>query len=387
MPRCSGPASQITLSLRHAEAGTPWQPGAVSGGRLQADRLDLALLSQLGRALPLNEALQGELGARQPQGLVTSLDAEWTGALDASRPPERMAPDRRRPKPGLAGPARPRPSPRKPPSPGAARLAGRRSEPERHPPRRRGALDPAPRAGQLARAAEPRQPGRAAGRPALPMAARGRQLARAAQTRHPGHRRRRDQALWGMAQPARPPRGSSANAGQRPQAGRARPAQVPAGHAARHASVPGRLPAQRPSPQPAVQVGRPAARLPLPRARQGPARRRVPRHRAGGQGSLRRGAQPRGRRHARRLRLTLARAGRCLGRAGVRRAGHAHPQRQGPRGRARRQHLPRADQGLRPPSHRAAGWAVARPLCQRAGPGAKHPPQRLDPPEPGPAPA
>jgi len=83
------PASHITLSLRHDEPGGPWLPGPLAGGRLQADRLDLALLAQLGRALPLGEALHRQLGARLPQGLVTSLDAEWAGALNASQPPAR----------------------------------------------------------------------------------------------------------------------------------------------------------------------------------------------------------------------------------------------------------------------------------------------------------
>lgn len=77
------PSSQITLSLRHADARAPWEPGAVQGGQLQADRLDLALLAQLGRALPLGDTLQSQLSARQPQGQITSLDAGWDGALDA----------------------------------------------------------------------------------------------------------------------------------------------------------------------------------------------------------------------------------------------------------------------------------------------------------------
>lgn len=81
-PPVHWPASQLTLSLRHAEPGGPWWPGPVSGGRLQADRLDLALMAQLGRALPLGETLHELLIRRQPQGVVTSLDAEWTGALN-----------------------------------------------------------------------------------------------------------------------------------------------------------------------------------------------------------------------------------------------------------------------------------------------------------------
>ncbi|MCZ8233713.1 MAG: YhdP family protein [Inhella sp.] len=83
------PPSQLTLTLRHAEAAAPWQASAVQGGRLQADRLDLALLTHLGRALPLGDALQKAWVSRQPQGLVTSLDADWQGALDAERPPAR----------------------------------------------------------------------------------------------------------------------------------------------------------------------------------------------------------------------------------------------------------------------------------------------------------
>jgi uncharacterized protein (TIGR02099 family) len=81
------PSSQLTLSLRHAEAGGPWLPGPLAGGRLQADRLDLALLAQLGRALPVGEALHEALSSRQPQGVVSSLDAEWTGAMNGRQLP------------------------------------------------------------------------------------------------------------------------------------------------------------------------------------------------------------------------------------------------------------------------------------------------------------
>lgn len=81
------PKSQLTLSLQHSASAVPWTAGAVQGGRLQADRLDLALLAQLGRALPLGDTLQAQLSARQPQGEVTSLDAGWQGPLNTAQLP------------------------------------------------------------------------------------------------------------------------------------------------------------------------------------------------------------------------------------------------------------------------------------------------------------
>ncbi|MBH9551712.1 YhdP family protein [Inhella gelatinilytica] len=84
-------SKQLTLSLDHAEVPLPWlrapasAPGAVAlkGGQLQADHLDLGLLADLAGRLPVGEALQHALQARQPQGHVQQIVAQWKGSLDA----------------------------------------------------------------------------------------------------------------------------------------------------------------------------------------------------------------------------------------------------------------------------------------------------------------
>lgn len=82
--------SQLSLSLQHPAARGLWQPlapgslqGGLTGGHLQADRLDLGLLAALAERLPLGEALHRELQTRQPRGRVSQLLAQWQGSLDA----------------------------------------------------------------------------------------------------------------------------------------------------------------------------------------------------------------------------------------------------------------------------------------------------------------
>jgi len=89
-PAQSWAPSQLTLSLQHPAARGLWQPlapgsvqGSLTGGHLQADRLDLGLLAALAERLPLGEALHRELQSRQPQGRVNQLLAQWQGSLDA----------------------------------------------------------------------------------------------------------------------------------------------------------------------------------------------------------------------------------------------------------------------------------------------------------------
>lgn len=78
------PASQLSLSLRHAQGLAPWQlptSAQLLGGQLQADRVDLGLLARLAGSLPLGEAIHRQLADRAPQGRLLSLEASWQGAL------------------------------------------------------------------------------------------------------------------------------------------------------------------------------------------------------------------------------------------------------------------------------------------------------------------
>lgn len=80
------PLSNATLTLEHplAADALPWQvPAQLNGGALQADRLDLALLARLAAKLPLNPGVRRLLLERAPQGQVRSLNARWTGHLEA----------------------------------------------------------------------------------------------------------------------------------------------------------------------------------------------------------------------------------------------------------------------------------------------------------------
>lgn len=78
------PASEFSLSLRHAAVLAPWQlptPAQLQGGQLQADRVDLGLLARLAGSLPLGEAINRQLADRAPQGRLLGLEARWEGAL------------------------------------------------------------------------------------------------------------------------------------------------------------------------------------------------------------------------------------------------------------------------------------------------------------------
>ena len=68
------------LSLRHTGRGQPGEQG-----ELQADRLDLAALSQIAASLPLGDELLSALRTYAPQGLVAQVQAGWHGPLAAPR--------------------------------------------------------------------------------------------------------------------------------------------------------------------------------------------------------------------------------------------------------------------------------------------------------------
>jgi uncharacterized protein YhdP len=57
--------------------------GPVTGGRLQAEQLDLGVMAQLATRLPLGAAIREQLGSIGPGGVVLGLDARWVGSPDA----------------------------------------------------------------------------------------------------------------------------------------------------------------------------------------------------------------------------------------------------------------------------------------------------------------
>jgi uncharacterized protein (TIGR02099 family) len=62
--------------------GDPSQP---EGGSLQAQRVDLGVLSLVASRLPLGPDLRPWLAKLQPQGLAERLEAQWAGAVDAPK--------------------------------------------------------------------------------------------------------------------------------------------------------------------------------------------------------------------------------------------------------------------------------------------------------------
>ncbi len=64
---------------------TPATGRQVERGALKADRLDLAMLSQIANRLPLGDKLHEALAKRAPRGLVERIDSEWDGPLEAPR--------------------------------------------------------------------------------------------------------------------------------------------------------------------------------------------------------------------------------------------------------------------------------------------------------------
>jgi uncharacterized protein (TIGR02099 family) len=54
-----------------------------AGGELRADRLELAALSQLAGRLPLGAVVHNALATHAPQGLVETVQARWSGPLEA----------------------------------------------------------------------------------------------------------------------------------------------------------------------------------------------------------------------------------------------------------------------------------------------------------------
>ncbi|WP_158219835.1 YhdP family protein [Ideonella sp. A 288] len=83
------PAGRMVLSWQQAQVmraqdlGTSMQSRPVTSGEFSAERLDLALMAQLGERLPLGTGVQRLLETLDPRGTVTGLVAGWRGPIDA----------------------------------------------------------------------------------------------------------------------------------------------------------------------------------------------------------------------------------------------------------------------------------------------------------------
>lgn len=71
------PHGQVTLGWRQHEGGP------VTGGRLEADRIDLALVAAVAERVPIGDALRELLAELAPRGVISGLGARWDGPLDA----------------------------------------------------------------------------------------------------------------------------------------------------------------------------------------------------------------------------------------------------------------------------------------------------------------
>ncbi len=71
------PHGDLALSWRQREG----QP--VTAGQFSAQRLDLDVMAQVATRVPLGDAVRRLLAELNPQGVVTGLDASWSGPLDA----------------------------------------------------------------------------------------------------------------------------------------------------------------------------------------------------------------------------------------------------------------------------------------------------------------
>lgn len=71
------PHGQVTLGWRQHDGGP------VTGGRLEADRIDLALVAAVAERVPIGDALRELLAELAPRGVISGLGARWDGPLDA----------------------------------------------------------------------------------------------------------------------------------------------------------------------------------------------------------------------------------------------------------------------------------------------------------------
>lgn len=92
-------AGATSVSLRGvtlvAGNGVRWSPGAVdarwthgadgvpTGGKFEAERIDLGVLARTAQRLPLGAALRKLLAQLEPQGIASAVTISWQGAIDA----------------------------------------------------------------------------------------------------------------------------------------------------------------------------------------------------------------------------------------------------------------------------------------------------------------
>jgi uncharacterized protein (TIGR02099 family) len=78
------PRSDARVAWRQAQSGPRGGPGQpVTGGEFSADRLDLAVMSQIAARLPLGDAIHLLLETLRPAGRVEQLAGRWDGPPDA----------------------------------------------------------------------------------------------------------------------------------------------------------------------------------------------------------------------------------------------------------------------------------------------------------------
>lgn len=86
LAEAAGHALAASAPASTSSGKVPWDDlDPVTGGTLSADHLDLALMRRLALALPLPTVAQKWLADYQPEGVMSQLDARWTGALAAPR--------------------------------------------------------------------------------------------------------------------------------------------------------------------------------------------------------------------------------------------------------------------------------------------------------------
>ncbi len=77
------PRSDWGVSLQLGKAANHEEQ--VLGGEVNAQRLDFALMAQIGQRLPLGERAHQLLTELEPRGVLTALSGQWQGTLDAPR--------------------------------------------------------------------------------------------------------------------------------------------------------------------------------------------------------------------------------------------------------------------------------------------------------------
>lgn len=84
------PAGDVSLAWQQVQTLTAAAPAAsaaaaapVTGGRLRANRLDLALMATIASRLPIGDAAEKSLAEFAPAGVASALDLSWKGTFEA----------------------------------------------------------------------------------------------------------------------------------------------------------------------------------------------------------------------------------------------------------------------------------------------------------------